>query len=332
MENPDRPGWYDDPEHSEQLRYFDGVVWTSHTTPRRTRWDQPAQRGESAGGESGEGEYVGLEGTRRPGGRAGQAPQGGGSRHDSPGPGSPGQGQVPPGWSGGPRQDEGQGSDRPGYGPPGYGPPGPGQPGYGRPGARPVPTTADGVPLASYGRRVVAYIVDQIIQGFLTFVVGAYWSVPLVRDSMDQMNTAIANGDESGVLAAALDQTLTQYLVPLTLVSVGVMLVYNAVFLSRLAATPGKLLIGISVRRVEHPGPISVTDAFRRYALQSAMTIGGLIPLLDLTTLLVTVADLLWPLRDPRRQALHDKIADTQVVLGRPPVQPSVSGPGGPAR
>ena len=335
MENPDRPGWYDDPEHAEQLRYFDGVVWTSHTTPRRTRWDQPAQGsesagGESAGGESAGGEYVGLEGTQRSGAPAGRAPRTGGTREGSPGPGSPGQGQPPQGWSGGPQQGGAQRSGQHGHGQPGSGPPG-----YARPGARPAPTTTDGVPLAPYRRRVVAYIVDQIIQGFLTFVVGAYWSLPLMRDSMDQMNAAIANGDESGVLAAALDETLTRYLIPLTLVSVGVMLVYNAVFLSRVAATPGKLLVGISVRRVEHPGPISVADAFRRYALQSAMTIGGLIPLLDLTTLIVTVADLLWPLRDPKRQALHDKIADTQVVVGRPPEQShahqQVSGPRGPA-
>ena len=29
-----RAGWYDDPENPDNLRYFDGVVWTSHTTPR----------------------------------------------------------------------------------------------------------------------------------------------------------------------------------------------------------------------------------------------------------------------------------------------------------
>src|SRR3954451_8581685 len=29
-----RAGWYDDPENPDNLRYFDGVVWTSHTSPR----------------------------------------------------------------------------------------------------------------------------------------------------------------------------------------------------------------------------------------------------------------------------------------------------------
>src|SRR5687768_11670958 len=37
MANPKSPGWYDDPENPQQLRYFDGVVWTRHTTPRSTR-------------------------------------------------------------------------------------------------------------------------------------------------------------------------------------------------------------------------------------------------------------------------------------------------------
>jgi uncharacterized RDD family membrane protein YckC len=41
MDRPQNPGWYDDPESPEQLRYFDGVVWTSHVSPRRTRFTAP---------------------------------------------------------------------------------------------------------------------------------------------------------------------------------------------------------------------------------------------------------------------------------------------------
>ena len=37
MSTPTGPGWYDDPQDAAQLRYFDGVVWTAHTTPRSTR-------------------------------------------------------------------------------------------------------------------------------------------------------------------------------------------------------------------------------------------------------------------------------------------------------
>lgn len=33
MTVPTSPGWYPDPEDASQLRYFDGIVWSSHTTP-----------------------------------------------------------------------------------------------------------------------------------------------------------------------------------------------------------------------------------------------------------------------------------------------------------
>lgn len=54
--NPDRAGWFDDPDHAEQLRYFDGIIWTDHTTPRRTVWkrstDQVGQVGTDASAEN----------------------------------------------------------------------------------------------------------------------------------------------------------------------------------------------------------------------------------------------------------------------------------------
>src|SRR6478672_1176052 len=37
MSTPTTPGWYDDPQDDTKLRYFDGVVWSNHTTPRSTR-------------------------------------------------------------------------------------------------------------------------------------------------------------------------------------------------------------------------------------------------------------------------------------------------------
>ena len=29
-------GWYDDPQNPENLRYWDGVTWTAHTTPKKS--------------------------------------------------------------------------------------------------------------------------------------------------------------------------------------------------------------------------------------------------------------------------------------------------------
>ena len=30
-----QPGWYDDPQDDQNLRYWDGVQWSHHTSPKR---------------------------------------------------------------------------------------------------------------------------------------------------------------------------------------------------------------------------------------------------------------------------------------------------------
>ena len=57
MTNPTNPGWYDDPESPDQLRYFDGIVWSRHTTPRAacpaTPLTPPAPQPDSRRGRAG---------------------------------------------------------------------------------------------------------------------------------------------------------------------------------------------------------------------------------------------------------------------------------------
>jgi hypothetical protein len=42
MSTPPSAGWFDDPDQPDQLRYFDGVIWTAHTTARSRFGGQPA--------------------------------------------------------------------------------------------------------------------------------------------------------------------------------------------------------------------------------------------------------------------------------------------------
>ena len=35
MQTPERAGWYDDPDDAEQLRYFDGIVWSEKRVPKK---------------------------------------------------------------------------------------------------------------------------------------------------------------------------------------------------------------------------------------------------------------------------------------------------------
>lgn len=264
METPQNPGWYDDPEDAENLRYFDGIVWTSNTVPRRVERQVPATP---------------------VGGPAAPAP----ASH----PGSSGWGHPP------------------------ANPNDPWAAHRGRQVSGPV--TGDGVPLAGYGQRVLAYIVDWILTWLLIAIAGAYWLIPMSQELGDQMAAALESGDTQWTASPEFTETVMQYAVPLTLVSVVVVLAYNAFFLTRFAATPGKMMVGISVRKVARPGRIGVGDALRRYVLQSATNIAGLLPLIGIAALGVQVADLVWPLGDTRRQALHDKIADTVVVKGKQP-------------
>ena len=98
------------------------------------------------------------------------------------------------------------------------------------------------------------------------------------------------------------------------LVSLVVGLVYEMGFLLWKAATPGKLLLGLRVRRWAPGEPLTAGVIARRWiGYQGVSQIPSVGPIYGLI-------DVLWPLWDPRRQALHDKLAGTCVVRapGRP--------------
>ncbi len=284
MKTPERAGWYDDPEDSTRLRYFDGIVWTDNTVGRGPR--------------------------------------------------------VPPTSSTPPAASEptdpaarDAGGARPPFAPPPTGPPATDV--YGRP-TQPQThpqtaapgTTDDGVPLAGYGQRAVAFLIDSAILTIITLLAAGwafwrfmedYWGY--VRD-LATTNPATAEVPSVQEVSGMLDY---EYF----FVAIAIMLVIQAVygigFLVARGATPGKMMLGISVRRVDRPGPIGVGTAFMRMLLPLGMRV--LWSFTCLVELVLRVIDLVWPLRNPRRQALHDRIAGTQVVVGRRAPAPE-AGPG----
>jgi uncharacterized RDD family membrane protein YckC len=270
-ERPERAGWYDDPDNSEQLRYFDGVVWTDHVTPRRTRWDAPAQQAQGA--------------------PAGGYPYAGGQL---PGhaPGGLPQGPPPTGW--------------------------PSAPTVGAPVV--AGPAIDGVPLASYVSRVLAYILDALIVGFLSTIAGGYFLFKAISPMLDTVTKAVESGDTQAAVKAysnALDNMDPTWLAAFVAVQLVVQLIYTIFFLTRWSATPGKLALGISVRRVDRAGVVDFATASRRAGFVAILSALGSVPFLGLLASLTAIADLLWPLGDKRRQTLHDKVAATVVVQGR---------------
>jgi len=144
-----------------------------------------------------------------------------------------------------------------------------------------------GLPLGSWGRRLGATLAD----GFVLVI-------PLLF--AESFFTAVA-GQLDGVLAGLVLQGL--YMVRLVSGKNG-QTVGNRVAATRVVdATTG--------------GVVSVMQAFKRWGLIALLAV----PLVTGTTIgtevyvLLTLVDCLWPLWDRRNQTLHDKVANTLVVL-----------------
>ncbi len=292
-----RAGWYDDPENPDNLRYFDGVVWTSHTTPRTS--PSAAQS------------TIGLAQQVK----AAQTPT-------QPVPRAPTQ-QLP---YGGQQQDSPNGQppqqfDQPPY-PPQYGPP------QGDYRAMPpayatglgVKTTPDGVPLASYGQRVGAWLIDAVIQVAITVVAGWYWLSQFLTWYMNwftQLMNEAQGGAQPAIDQSQLSDQIMSYVLPLSLVSFVVTIVYQVGFLTWRGATPGKMAVGISVRLREKPGNPTLLVALKRQTVYIGTSLLSLVPVVGASASIIKILNLLWPLWDDKRQALHDKVAATNVVVKR---------------
>ncbi len=287
-ELPAGPGWYEDEHDPLLLRYFDGVVWTSHTTTRRSPTADASTIGRATPGV-----IPGAAGNPGAWARTGQQGQSG----------QQGQyGQGPSQWQGGGMPPSGQNPYAPGWG------------------TQRGDVLPDGAVLAQWWRRLIGRIIDWVIVGVVTLVI----AIPFVAQAMSTMSDFFSKtiqAAESG--AAAPSQTafaseFAEAILPITLIGIVVSLVYETVFLATRNATPGKMIVGTVVRRVEEPGRLSVVTALKRQVIQVGTSLLGLVPVVALFASLLSFLDPAWLLWDAKRQALHDKVADTVVVLRHP--------------
>ncbi len=192
-----------------------------------------------------------------------------------------------------------------------------------RPGQIPVPLTADGVPLAGWGRRALAACLDAVISYFVAGFLLTPLYAPLSQVSSDYVNALVA-AQRTGAPAPAVP-VISDYISPrdqvlAALLLIAFFLAYHALFLRWKAATPGKMALGIRVVPVDHgrtTAPLSWGTAVARSALWLLPRLGGYLPSTVVLFLGLRLADVLLPLRHPKRQSLHDIVARTQVVRSR---------------
>jgi uncharacterized RDD family membrane protein YckC len=277
-------GWYDDPENADNLRYWDGVQWTNHTSPKQK--PNLEQAGRAIQAEEGWGAAPGQQGHGQQGyGQQGYGQQGYGA--------SQGQGQGPVNPYAGGTQPPYQGQWQP-------------MPGGGQLQATRA-TTPDGQPLAGWWHRVGARLIDGILLAVVGSVV-ANLVVPGVWG--DYMDWVLSVTDPGAVGdAASLDPPadLIARISTWSLVIGVVGLVYEIVLVTLLGGTLGKLATGLRVRLRDQPGNVGWGTSILRALVYHLC--GLFTP--------AYVLNVLWPLWDDKRQALHDKAARTNVVRKR---------------
>jgi uncharacterized RDD family membrane protein YckC len=294
MANPQSPGWYDDPENPQQLRYFDGVVWTRHTTPRSTR-PAPAASAPQPGPQ---GSPTGQQGQPQQG-----QPQQGYGQQQWPGqqlPPSPHQQQWPP-----------QSPQQP------YGPPGPG---WSRP---PAPTaygavarTPDGEPLAGWWKRLLARLIDWIIVWLGSLPLTGYFLFRAAGEMGPAFEDYLREIESGNTTATAPTVTpeVFKWVIAYSVILTVVAIAYEVFFTTRSGATPGKSALGLRVRLRDRPGPLPTQAALIRTVIPMGGNLLSSLPLISTLVGLLQVADGLLPLVNERKQALHDLMAKTNVV------------------
>jgi uncharacterized RDD family membrane protein YckC len=198
-----------------------------------------------------------------------------------------------------------------------WGSPGPSQAGCPQPQAGGAwlagPITPDGVLLANPALRLLARAIDAVCTLLITAAVG--W--PYLRQAVTMETAALGQKQPTAMVQAlkalAGDSNFLDLMLRYELVGLACGAVYTISFIAAFGATPGKFAVGLRVRRWDRAGRPSIVQAMARWMTREGFSA---IPFL-LFGSLYWLIDTVWLLFDPRRQCLHDKMAQTVVVRVR---------------
>ncbi|MGW0431953.1 RDD family protein [Micromonospora sp. NPDC003197] len=195
----------------------------------------------------------------------------------------------------------------PGHPPAGYGSqPGFGAPGFGQPMPPPPPVSPAGQPLASFGDRLLALLIDSAILGGVAMVAAIPVMIIYIMAIIPDSSEVTADG------TLIAPDFFGDFLLPMLLmyaavfaISLTAAYIYYVEMMFRTGQTTGKKLIKIKIVPLDPALTLTRGAAVRRLLVQQG---SGLVPGLN-------YIDGLWQLWDkPYQQCLHDKFARTVVV------------------
>lgn len=196
------------------------------------------------------------------------------------------------------------------------------------------PTTPDGEPLAGWWWRVLAYVIDSVIVGFVTGIAGIPAQIRMQQDLepvLERFSRQIEQNPETppdfGAFFADYVDVLQQHAFWLLAPSAILTVLYWVFFLRWKGGTPGKLMLGMRVRLREHQGRLPWSSIAARMLVQFGVTWTFFILafttgsaawfVLAIVVAVIMLVDPLWATWDSKRQTLHDKLAGTNVVKTR---------------
>ncbi|GIM93489.1 RDD family protein [Paractinoplanes toevensis] len=172
----------------------------------------------------------------------------------------------------------------------------------------PVPASPGGLPLADFGTRLVAYIIDVAVLGAAAIVLAVPGFFLLFAQLPDPQTFAYDTGP---------GRMMREFLLPLLLFELAfyvlVLLLYYLYvveYMHRSGQTIGKKAMKIRVVPLDPTRRLTRGMAAKRYLIE--VVCGTFVPFFS-------YVDGLWQLWDkPYQQALHDKVAQTVVVKVSP--------------
>lgn len=280
-------GWYDDPQNPDLLRYWDGILWSGRTMPKVKPGLDQSRIGDARRQYEEEQERKRAAEEARAAAGYGQRPQL-----------RPYQQAQQPTSQQYPRASQSPYAPQQGYAP------------------RQGKAAPDGEPTASWGRRLLAYIFDNILLSIVAVAVSWSWLHPWVTTIThwyDDLFAAARAGRPQPPIPNAVYNVPWQF----PLIALLLYLAYEIVLVAWRGQTLGHLIFGVRVRGAESTAKPDLRAAVIRSVVKGVSNITSLVPFVASLGSVFTLIDGLVPLGDNSAQSLHDKAAKTYVVNTR---------------